>query len=98
VGLARLLVDSFGISELHDSLVRSRLLPSTSLILCHTNAPLLLVPHLVHIVEGRKRRLVRILLVLFVVAKLLERLGYVGVEFGFYVLVVELRLGELKVD
>jgi hypothetical protein len=51
----------------------------------------------VHIVEGRKRRLVRILLVLFVVAKLLERLGYVGVEFGFYVLVVELRLGELKV-
>jgi len=40
---------------------------------------------------------VRILLVLFVVAQLLETLGYVEVEFGFSVLVVELRLGELKV-
>jgi len=27
----------------------------------------------------------------------LERLGYVGVEFGFYVSAVELRLGELEV-
>jgi hypothetical protein len=97
VELAHLLVGSFGRSELHGSLVRSRLLPSTSLIPCHTNAHQFLVPHLVHIVEGRKRRLVRILLVLFVVAQLLERLGYVGVGFGFYVLTVELRLGELKV-
>jgi len=40
---------------------------------------------------------VQILLVLFVVVQLLERLGYVGVEFGFYLLAVELRLGELKV-
>lgn len=96
--LGHLLSDSFGISELHGSLVRSRLLPSTSLIPYHTNAPLLLAPHPVHIVEGRKRRLVRILLVLFVVVQLLERLGYVGVEFGFYVLAVELRLGESKVD
>jgi hypothetical protein len=97
VELARLLVGSFGRSELHGSLVRSRLLPSTSLIPCHTNVLLHPAHHPAHIVEGRKRRLVQILLVLFVVVQLLERLGYVGVEFGFYVLAVELRLGELKV-
>jgi hypothetical protein len=41
--------------------------------------------------------LVRILLVPLAAAQLLERLEYVVVEFGFYGLVVEWRLAELKV-